>query len=61
MSEAWKWKPPTVMCDTCRAKPATRWFMDTSVAVCDQADCYQRQTDRWDQMLEDQAEDHRWQ
>lgn len=41
------WKAPTGLCDCCRLRPATRWFGDTSVALCSSSSCWDSNVEKW--------------
>jgi hypothetical protein len=48
------WKPPTGKCDFCQSRPATHWFGDTSVALCNRPECAEENQRAWDQMIEEE-------
>ena len=50
------WPGPKGKCDMCRDKPATHWFGDTSVALCDDEPCVERNAANWQRMLDDATE-----
>lgn len=41
------WKAPAGLCDCCRVRPASRWFGDTSVALCDSDRCWDSNVQKW--------------
>jgi hypothetical protein len=43
----------------CNKKKATHWFGDTSVALCDDQVCVDRNHANWDRMLEEMEEDEK--
>lgn len=45
------WSAPKGKCDMCRTNPATHWFGDTSVALCDEDVCLERNNSNWQNML----------
>jgi hypothetical protein len=52
------WPGPKGQCDLCRTRKATHWFGDTSVALCDDGGCEERNAANWQRMLDDvEAED----
>jgi hypothetical protein len=51
------WAPPTGTCDICKTKPATHWFGDTSVALCNDPRCYTTTKIDWDQARREEKEE----
>jgi hypothetical protein len=50
------WPGPKGRCDMCRVNAATHWFGDTSVALCDDARCAERNAANWQRTLDEVAE-----
>jgi hypothetical protein len=40
-----------ITCDSCN-RPATRWFLDTAVRICDSGDCYQDQLEMFNAAID---------
>jgi len=51
------WKGPTGKCDICNKNDATHWFGDTSVALCNDAQCSHINRLNWDRMIEQEERD----
>lgn len=51
------WKGPGGLCDMCNRKPATHWFGDTSVALCNDEYCADRNMAKWRRMIEEMEEE----
>jgi hypothetical protein len=47
------WTGPRGKCDMCDTKPATHWFGDTSVALCDSDECEEQNQRNWRRMLDE--------
>lgn len=47
------WSVPKGKCDMCRKNKATHWFSDTSVALCNDEECAQRNLSNWRRMKEE--------
>jgi len=58
------WKGPAGKCDMCNTKPAAYWFGDTSVALCGDEDCAERNAANWRRMCQEMEEEeerkHGW-
>jgi hypothetical protein len=58
------WSGPKGLCDMCRKKPAAFWFGDTSVALCGDVECDERNRYNWRKMLSEMEEEeerkHGW-
>ena len=50
------WLGPKGKCDMCSTKKATHWFGDTSVALCNDESCSERNRANWNKMLEEVEE-----
>jgi hypothetical protein len=51
------WKGPSGKCDMCNKKPAAYWFGDTSVALCGDEECEERNAANWRRMLAEMEEE----
>jgi hypothetical protein len=47
------WAGPKGMCDICGKRKAAYWFGDTSVALCGEQECADKNQASWDKMIED--------
>lgn len=45
------WPAPKGNCDMCEKRPATHWFGDTSVALCNAKECQRENQNNWDRMI----------
>lgn len=58
------WKGPKGLCDMCNKNTATHWFGDTSVALCGDEECADRNKGNWRMMLSEMEEEeerkHGW-
>lgn len=45
-------------CDKCRAKPATRWFGSTSMALCGSDSCYSEAFDEYNSLKSSYEEEY---
>ena len=48
---------PKGLCDMCNKKKAKYWFGQTSVALCGDEDCTQKNQSNWDRMIEEMKDD----
>jgi len=46
------WTGPKGKCDMCGERTATHWFGDTSVALCNDERCIERNNANWQRMLD---------
>lgn len=44
---------PKGLCDMCNKKKAKYWFGQTSVALCGDEDCAQKNRSNWNRMIEE--------
>jgi len=51
-------KDPKGKCDMCNHRKATHWFGMTSVALCDEEECAERNQVNWDRMIEDMEDEN---
>jgi hypothetical protein len=47
------YKNPKGKCDMCNTNTATHWFGMTSVALCDDEDCAEKNQRKWETVLEE--------
>lgn len=52
----YKYKPPKGLCDMCEKRKATHWFGQTSVALCDDEACAQKNYAKWKALKEEDDE-----
>lgn len=51
------WPGPKGKCDMCNERKATHWFGDTSVALCGDERCAERNLANWNRMKDEMEEE----
>ena len=51
---------PKGKCDMCNTRKAAYWFGQTSVALCGDDDCSERNKLNWNRMLEEEEADRKY-